>query len=255
MVINTYTTNFFAIYSNDMKVGSTPIRKITNAAIESYISQNKRTAGSTVFQGTLYENVAMRELHDKLQMSNLQLIGGAHDGGVDIIGDWSISPIYKRMEQMLGEYPEQIPKRCTVNGGRLTPVINKIKTEGQIKPLQAFIQCKAFSSSKVSPKELRELVGTFSSLVTNSKRDKNVVIMCSPHLLTKDGLKLINNIRIPLIYLRIEMLRLLKDREFAYDLENSGQLLNYFENEYARKLLQGCRIEEWLKLGMYSRKS
>lgn len=237
-----------------MKFRSTQIRKITNAAIESYISQNKKTVGSTVFQGTLYENVAMRELHDKLHMRNLELIGGAHDGGVDIIGDWPISPIYSKMEQLLGEYPEDIPKRCAVNGARLTPIVNKIRTDGEIKPLQTFIQCKALASSKVSPKELRELVGTFSSLVASSKRDKSVVIMCSPHLLTKDGLKLINNVRIPLIYLRIEMLRLLNDQELAYDLENSGQLLNYFENEYARKLLQGCRIDEWLKLGIYSRK-
>lgn len=237
-----------------MKVGPIQIRKITNAAIENYISQNRRTVGSTVFQGTLYETVTMRELHDKLEMNNLELVGGAHDGGVDIIGDWPISSIYTRMEQMLGEYPENIPKRCTVNGARLSPLVNKIKTDDQIKPLRAFIQCKALSSNKVSPKELRELVGTFSSLVSISDRDKSVVIMCSPHLLTKDGLKLINSVRMPLIYLRIEMLRLLKDQEFKYDLENSGQLVNYFENEYAMKLLQGCRINEWLKLGMYSKK-
>ncbi|CAB4252937.1 similar to Saccharomyces cerevisiae YOR305W RRG7 Protein of unknown function [Maudiozyma barnettii] len=233
-----------------MRITYSQVRKITNAAIERYISLNKHTAGSTVFQGTLYENIAMREMSQKLGMTNLERIGGAHDGGVDITGDWSVVPIYKKMEQVLGPYRDKIPKRCTVNGARLSPIANKIESGNEVTSLRALVQCKAFTSSKVTPKELRELVGTFGSLVNNSERDKFVVIMCSPHLLTKDGLKLINGLRIPLIYLRIGMLRLLQGQE-NYDFENSGKLINYFENEYAMQLLQGCRVNEWIDYDIY----
>ncbi|SMN20516.1 similar to Saccharomyces cerevisiae YOR305W RRG7 Protein of unknown function [Maudiozyma saulgeensis] len=235
-----------------MRLTYVQVRKITNAAIERYVSLNKHTTGSTVFQGTLYENIAMREMSQKLGMINLERVGGAHDGGVDVTGDWSVVPIYKKMERVLGPYRDKIPKRCTVNGARLTPIASKIESGSEILPLRALVQCKAFTSSKVTPKELRELVGTFGSLVTNSNRDKTVVIMCSPHLLTKDSLKLINGLRIPLIYLRIEMLQFLQGQE-KYDFENSGKLINYFENEYAMRLLQGCRIDEWVKYDIYNK--
>lgn len=236
-----------------MKYGIQNVRWLSNQAIGRFISLNKHTIGSTVFQGTLYESVLMREISQKLCMTNLERIGGAHDGGVDIVGTWPVNKIYDATTALLGASDIEIPKRSTVNGTRLIPLINKFRENDQVDPLKVLVQCKAFKASKVTPKELRELVGTFTSMVPNSEKDKTIIMMCSPHLLTKDGLKLINNIRLPLIYLRVELLRYIDDQN-KFDIENSGKLLNYFENEYATKLLLGCRISEWFKLSMYNNK-
>ena len=110
------------------------------------------------------------------------------------------------------------------------------------------MQCKAFNKSKVTPKEFRELIGTFNSMVPRRKWKSSVMIMCSPHLLTPDGLKLINNINISLIYLRIGQLN--KKSDDSFDLVQGGKLLNYYENDTANKLLLGCGINECLKLGL-----
>lgn len=190
----------------------------------------------------------MRELQDKLAMTKLTNTGGANDKGVDIKGSWQVSKIYNTMNPILQLDSIDIPKRCTANGAVLKPFRHKIGTQDQLKVL---VQCKAFNRSKVAPREFRELVGTFVSLVPSAQRNKTVTIMCSPHLLTREGLTLINSIRMPLIYLRVEMLQ---PDGTGYNVLNSGRLLNYYENDYAVQFLQGCGIREWLKLSMYNKR-
>lgn len=233
-----------------MKIKFQHIRRLTNDAIEQYILNNKSIQGSTVFQGTLYENVVMRELGQKLEMTSLERVGGAHDGGVDVTGEWNIAHIRSKMDKLLGAYPDHIPKTRSINGVRLSPVVNKLKQGKEVLPFQTLIQCKAFTSSKIAPKELRELVGTFSSRVPHKERDKTIMFMCSPHVLTADGVKLMNELRLPLIYLQISLLRFLTDND-QLDLDNSGHILSYYENDYAMKFLEGCRVPEWLKLRAY----
>lgn len=234
-----------------MKISLQHIRRLNNVAIEQYITSNKNIHGSTVFQGTLYENVVMRELGQKLRMSSLERIGGAHDGGVDITAEWNIAGIEAKMSQVLGAYADHIPKTRSINGVRLTPIINKINQGKELIPLRTLIQCKAFTSAKIAPKELRELAGTFSSLVPDRERDKTIMFMCSPHILTADGVKLINKLRLPLIYLQIGLLQFMA-KSNKFDLEGSGHIISYYENEYAIKLLEGCRVAEWLKLHAYN---
>lgn len=228
--------------------GRTTVTKrwVSNDAIRNYIEQNRPIAQSTVFQGSLYEYTVMRELQNKLAMTQLKKIGGANDRGVDIKGYWRIDRIYQAMNPILLLDQFDVPKRCKINGAVFKPFRFKIPTEPKLKIL---VQCKAFTYSKVAPKELRELVGTFASLVPASQRNKTVLMMCSPNMLTKEGLNLINSIRMPLIYLRIEMLQF-KDND--YDV-STGRLLNYYENEYAAEFLQGCGIKEWIKLSMFKR--
>ncbi|EHN00079.1 YOR305W-like protein [Saccharomyces cerevisiae x Saccharomyces kudriavzevii VIN7] len=225
-------------------------RCLNNSAIQAYIKQNAAVAHSTVFQGNLYEYTVMRELSEKLRMTKLQKIGGAHDGGVDVRGNWPVDYIYVKTSSLIPslETTDTIKRTNSQNGFVLKPLKYRM-VDHTFKPLKVLVQCKAFTKSKLSPKEFRELVGTFTSLVSSSQRNKTVCIMCSPHLLTKDTLKLINNISLPMIYLRVEMLKEKPDGEF--DLRNSGRLVNYYENSYASALLKDCRISEWLKLGIY----
>lgn len=226
-------------------VGLRSLRWYSNEALKRFIEDNKSIANTTVFQGTLYEHTVMRELQNKLAMTQLQKTGGANDRGVDIRGSWDIWRIYSTMDPVLRLDQVQVPARGKFNGVSFKPFKHKLPKETQLKVL---VQCKAFTSSKVAPKEFRELLGTFASMVSNSRRNKTVIMMCSPNMLTNDGLRLINSVALPLIYLRIEMLRL---RGSAYDIADSGRLLNYYENDYAAQFLQGLGIKEWLKLSMF----
>ena len=219
----------------------------SNEAIQNFIQQNQSIAQSSVFQGTLYEHTVMRELQYKLAMTKLQNTGGANDKGVDIKGCWPIGKIYDTMNGILQLDSLAIPKRCQANGAIFKPYRHKMATEAQLKVL---VQCKAFRSSKVAPREFRELVGTFVSMVPSTQRNNTIIMMCSPNMLTREGITLINSVRMPLIYLRIEMLQ---PEGTGYNLVDSGKLLNYYENDYAAQFLQGCGIKEWLKLAMFNK--
>lgn len=226
-----------------------------NSVLTKFINENQNIMNSTVFQGNLYEYTVMRELHHKLFMSDLNKTGGAHDGGVDITANWNLREMYKRVQEVVDlkkMYPQgTIPEKVKLKSGTLTPLVHKITHKEDIK-LNVLIQCKAFNKAKVTPKEFRELIGTYNSMVPRKKWKSTVMIMCSPHLLTPDGLKLINNIDISLIYLRISQLN--KSSDIAFDLDKSGKLLNYYENDAANKLLQGCGVKECLKLNLYNDK-
>lgn len=225
--------------------GLTGRRWQSNSTIKRFIEENRAIANTTVFQGTLYEHTVMRELQEKLAMTSLRKTGGANDRGVDIRGSWDVAKVFHTMNPILKLDQTEVPARCKFNGVTFKPFRHKLPRETQLKVL---IQCKAFTSSKVAPKEFRELLGTFTSLVSSSQRNKTAIMMCSPNMLTKDGLSLINSVAMPLIYLRIEMLRL---KGSQYDIADSGRLLNYYENEYAAQFLQGMGIKEWLKLSMF----
>ncbi|QLG73576.1 hypothetical protein HG535_0F00860 [Zygotorulaspora mrakii] len=220
-------------------------RLLCNNTIRKFINQNGAISQSSVFQGTLYEYTVMRELQTKLSMCELERVGGANDHGIDIKGSWHIKNIYRKMNPLLNLDQIEAPKRCRVNGAIFKPYRSKALMED----LKVLVQCKGRTHSKVGPREFRELIGTFTSTVTPTNRNKTVMLMCSPHMLTKNGLKLIEMLPIPVIYLRIELLR---SAEGLYDLMNSGRLLNYYENQFAQQFLQGCGINEWLKLTMYS---
>ncbi|AQZ17826.1 RRG7 (YOR305W) [Zygosaccharomyces parabailii] len=224
-----------------------------NEAILQFIKQNQDISHSSVFKGTLYEHTVMRELNEKLAMKELQKVGGANDRGVDIKGQWPLDIIFRKTVPIVHLEQNAIPTRCTIHGTSLKPLSKKLQENGgKLDPIKVLVQCKAFSFSKVSPRELRELLGTFASVVPDTQRKRTIIMMCSPNLLTKEGLSLVNALRVPLIYLRIEMLR---QSGGAYDLCNSGRLLNYYENDYAAALLQGCGIKEWLKLSLYKNRT
>ncbi|CCK71372.1 Rrg7p KNAG_0G03150 [Huiozyma naganishii CBS 8797] len=225
-------------------------RHIHNDTIRSFIELNKLIAHSTLFQGNLYEHVVMREVQNKLLIDNIEKIGGAHDGGVDLQGLWSVHEIYSRVNKVIPLSDRKTPRKEKLHGTSITPLALKLAEKGsESKPLNVLIQCKAFSTSKVALKELRELVGTFFSKVSSKNRRSSVIMMCSTQLLTKHAIDLINGLPIPLMYLRIEQLKQMENGQ--YDVDNSGKLVSYYENVYARKLLQNCGIDEWLKLEMY----
>lgn len=229
-------------------------KSLYNDLLINYINGNQNIIKSTVFQGNLYEYAVMRELHEKLFMDNLSKVGGAHDGGVDITAKWNLNKIYstirKEVDLVTMYPPENIPKRIKLKSKMINPIIHKL-SRGEDVEFDVLIQCKAFNKSKVAPKEFRELIGTYNTLVSPKKRNSSIMIMCSPHLLTPDGLKLINSIDMSLIYLRISQITQISDKSF--DISHSGKLSNYYENDTINKLFKGCGIQEFLKLSLYNK--
>ncbi|AET37710.1 Rrg7p Ecym_1485 [Eremothecium cymbalariae DBVPG len=229
----------------------TPFCVAYRKSLTEYISDNVHICDSTVFQGTLYELTVMRELHDKLHIENLCQTGGAYDGGVDIRGKWDISNIYNRVKKLV-DLDKKLPKRYSVNGLNLKPLRTKIiENNNSYRPLDIIVQCKAFTARKITGKQIRELMGAFSMISKNhEKRNNTIVMMSSPNLLTKDAVAVMNQMRIPLVYLQITMIKP-SDAEPDFNVNQSGHLCHYFENEYASKLLDNCGINEWIKLEAY----
>ncbi|SCU98331.1 LAFA_0G17194g1_1 [Lachancea sp. 'fantastica'] len=227
-------------------------RKTHNSAIRKFLKENEGIAGSTVYQGTLYEHTVARELAEKLAMKDLKICGGSYDAGIDIRGTWPLDTIYHANKKG-STSADTVAKKMSVCGAQFKPIIHKLETQKTtFKPLNVLVQCKAFSSAKITGKEVRETMGAFSSAVPGSKRNQYMLVLGSPNFLTRDGLNVMNGLAIPLIYVRVDML---KRHQGWYDVENSGKLQNYYENEYAAGLLQGCGISHWLKFRQYNRTS
>lgn len=215
--------------------------------ILTYINANQHIVDSKVFQGTLYELTVMRELHKKLNVKTMQLTGSAYDQGIDIRGKWDVSEIFSSVKDSL-LMARELPKRVTVNGVSLKPLCHRF-TQGNLNSsIDVLVQCKAFSNRKIAGRQVRELMGTlFQQISSPLRRNKTVIMLSSPNLLTKDAISVMNQLSGPIIYLQVEMLRA-KDVPGQYDFENSGRLLNYYENKYASKLLTNCGVSEWLKM-------
>lgn len=213
--------------------------------LSDYARANGEIANSTVFQGTLYELTVMRELVNKLRFNSVHLVGGSYDRGIDIKGKWDISHIIEEVDKQVSFHTD-LPKRFKLKDSSFKPWRDRVKKG---KYMDCYVQCKAFNSDKVTGRQVRELIGTFSMKVPPTKRNSSVMVMSSPTMFTKDGLTLFNEANIPMIFARVEMLKKLANGD--YDFEKSGQLVQYYENEYASKLLANCGIKEWLKLKCY----
>ncbi|KAL3234819.1 Required for respiratory growth protein 7, mitochondrial [Nakaseomyces bracarensis] len=231
------------------------VRRLSSCSddILRFIRDNRAISGSTVHKGTLYELTVERELRRKLLMEQLNVVGGANDGGVDLTCKWPVGSIYKRcLARTVISGPSLPMKGARLNGRLIRPLINQVAgtTSPSALTIDGVVQCKAFTG-KISPKEIRELAGTFLSLYPNRKSDgSGVAIMCSPHLLTPSSIKLIDQLSIPFLYLRIDTLRMLNSED--YDINNSGNLLGHMSNQVLKHYLAGTGFEEWMKFELYN---
>lgn len=187
------------------------LKSVYNSKIIDFLKNSSIPKTSTVFKGTLYEHTVVRELEHKFhnfglasgalsnqlcgqpssetqsnKLSDLEIIGGSFDHGIDIIGQLK---------------------------GSLTKLL---------------VQCKCFSKQKVTGKEIRELVGATSMYKTMNSQFESLSVLASPNTITKDGIQVMNKIPIPLIYLQVSMLN-------VRDLDQSGQILSVYENDYCYK--------------------
>ncbi|AGO10964.1 AaceriAFR541Wp [[Ashbya] aceris (nom. inval.)] len=208
--------------------------------LQDYVRKNTAISGSTVFRGTLYELAVMRELHARLGMCHLRQRGGAYDGGIDITGKWNLADL-AGVAPGLDE--TEIPRYLRCGTARLKPLRRKI-LDGTARPLDVMVQCKALSTARVGGRPFRELFGAFAAIARSSaRRNSTLVMMSSPNLLTRDGATVMNQLELPIIYLRVSLPRIAAD-----GLLLGGRLENYYENAYAAALLDGCRVQQLLGL-------
>ena len=229
------------------------VRRNHNETIRRFLKSNANICGSTVYQGKLYENVVLRELSQKLLMDKLTIVGGPRDGGIDLMGRWDISKIFNIMDKRMSlrqQYIGKVPARYTLNGTTFKPIFNTLMEGRKLLPLKVLVQCKAFTSSNISAREIRELAGVAAAMASPKDRNRTIFLMCSPQLITRDGLNLISSVNLPMIYARISLLKRLSPT--TYDLTNTGCLVSCFENEYAARLLWGCGVREFLQLAPHT---
>ncbi|KAH3682843.1 hypothetical protein WICPIJ_006182 [Wickerhamomyces pijperi] len=200
-------------------------------------STNLRT-DTTTFVGTSYELLVQRQLTSILQMKKLEHMGGSFDYGIDLKGKWDLSP-YKPTSQEQEVLPIPVFK-----GKKIKPIISK---KSQI--IDVLIQCKNHSV-KLTAKHIREISGIYNFSVTSVKRSKTFMIVCSPTILTPQGITQMNAVDIPIIYIWLEKLRKKSIDSKEYDIEGyeGGQLKGFYCNDFATCLLQGLNVEADIQL-------
>ncbi|AEY98225.1 FAFR541Wp [Eremothecium gossypii FDAG1] len=209
--------------------------------LQDYVRKNAAILDSTVFRGTLYELTVMRELHARLGVSRLRQRGAAYDGGIDITGKWDLADVP-------GVAPDPheaaIPRSVRCGASRLKPLRRKI-LDGTARPLDVLVQCKALTTARVGGRLFRELFGAFGAFGARSKvhRNNTVLMLSSPNLLTRNGIAVMNQLELPIIYLRIGLPRIAADGSLR-----DGYLEHYYENAYAAALLDGCRVQRLIGL-------
>lgn len=223
-----------------------------NSDILKFVASNTLISDSAVYKGKLYELTVQRELYNKLRIGQLDVVGGAHDGGVDIKALWSLFPIFQgALDAGVIKEPSLPLKGTRINNTLVKPLVNQYDIKNKIAPsIEVLVQCKAYVS-KISPKEIRELAGTYLSLTAKNKASLSTIpIMCSPQLPTSSSLKLLEKLNIPFLYLRINTLRHGSLNDF--ELTNTGQLMGYLMNPILKGYLEGSGFEEWMKFELYN---
>lgn len=184
---------------------------------------------STTFLGTTFEMKVKEKLQSALNIPELQYSGGAYDNGIDLIGKLDISQFKT----------EQAPEKPTyvVNGKRIKPLALRKNME-----IDILVQCKSFAS-KISAKEIRELSGIFHYNIAPKDRNKTLVIMTAPNLLTPQGQAQIDKVDTPMVYCQISRMKQVGENEYDSSNYAGGQILKVYFNPYSIALFQGTNFQ------------
>jgi hypothetical protein len=190
-----------------------------------YAQFNETNAGSTVFNGTLYEFTVKEQLEHHFQMSKLTHYGGSYDNGKDLGGQWDISTFQEC----------SAPQSIRVRGRKVKPTLLR-----KSSIMDLLIQCKCFSS-KITAKEIRELAGIFNFNVRPVNRYTTLGVMCSPSTLTAQGHEQMDRSEIPLMFCQVTRMKPGSD---PYDPEalSRSEVLGCYMNPLTVALLQGTSL-------------
>lgn len=135
--------------------------------LESYLAYAARTglsAKSTTYVGTRYEYTVAAALR-RLGFS-LRRIGGRDDGGIDLLGTWTVPAASTASPEELSGPPPHLatPAAAVVQDGEIREDAGSssgnTKTAAACITLRIILQCKAYTT-KAGPQHVRELEGAF----------------------------------------------------------------------------------------------
>ncbi|KAI5963977.1 RRG7 [Candida margitis] len=199
---------------------------------------NEVNTNSTVFRGTLYEFHVKHLLETKLQAKNMVRCGGAYDNGIDIIGQWDLTPFYKESLK-INSIEQKISSSSLLNYTAGSSAKRPISLSDDI---QLVVQCKN-TKKRLGAAEVRQLSGTLEYHKFNKK--KTFMLMVSPHPLTAQGISQLNKSTYPMINLVVSPLKNKIDH-YDYASWEGGNLSSVYFNLAATKRLSGFRMDHQL---------
>lgn len=198
---------------------------------------------STAVRGTLYEFTAKAYLSQFLEMDSLIRIGGANDGGIDIVGNWNLKN-YVNLEdirEMKINKKSLLYKSIEYNNF----MNNKVnRNHISLENINVYVQCKNYER-KIGPQTVRELDGILNyHLSSKVKKFSSILFLVSPFPLTKQGLAQFEGSDFPMIHCKLTPMKLLGGMNI-YDSTNwnGDNIDTIYMNDVARTRLAGLNLE------------
>ena len=149
-----------AIHQLSPMLASYPAPSPNHHNLSTFLTHANRTGlnpASTTYRGTLYEYITQSALH-RYGMSLLR-VGGRNDGGVDMVGTWSLP---NSTSSSLRPHDSSSASLHTADETILDPNPAPSLSSATAPPIRVAIQCKRFapsSKSSLGPSLVRELEG------------------------------------------------------------------------------------------------
>lgn len=208
-----------------------------------YCNSKQISLTSSAVKGTLYEYTTKAYLSQFLNMDSLIRIGGANDGGIDIVGNWNLKN-YINFPKL---HKTKVNKRSLLHRSveynqflQNEPSPNHISLEN----INVYVQCKNYDR-KIGPQTIRELDGIYSyHIKSKSKKLSSIFFLVSPFPLTKQGQSQFDASTFPIIHCKLTPMKLLTTLNI-YDSRNwnGDNLDTIYMNDLARIRLSGLNLE------------
>lgn len=210
-----------------------------------YLKNCKTARNSTVFKGKTYEHAVKRELAFKLlpfcdkktlnladthfETSHTHLLKGYDKDDTQSPRNFSLLVNYYN-ENM------KVVGQCFDKG---VDIVGSLDSR-----IVVIVQCKNYTTKKITGREIRECVGITSLYKTTNFQQESLTIIASPSGITKDAIEDMNKFPLNLLYVQVSHLHVpmdlkLQSTEDAQNLmtklSESGQLIGFVENKKCYK--------------------
>lgn len=229
-----------------------------------YAKSNHISVQSTVFQGTIFEVYTKKMLTSIFNVSNIRMVGGAGDGGIDITCDWDLLQYVKSKDDSNDEIrlnsgsKAQLKEIYEIHS--IKPLVLLMQTDKKLKsskkdkgldPVKMIVQCKS-SKKKLGARLIRELIGAHTMSVRDGNPLTTFFMIASTNMLSEAALEVFNQAQIPIIYVQLLMPSIfdsLRNVDLVFQLttkyykpanyEKGGIILLYLRNNFCSLLLKG----------------
>lgn len=148
------------------------------------------------FKGTLYEYLAKEYLEKHFGCHEMSRVGGAFDGGIDLLGKWDLLTYMKPETKTSTIRATSLLRRSIEHD----PAKNKLSLA---RDVQVLGQCKNYGR-RLQASTIRELVGIFHHhLRSKDERLRTFLFLVSPFPLTRQAQGLVDQAQVPFVHCKI----------------------------------------------------